>query len=314
MQYGWTSPIIPILLRSDSPIEIKTSDIVWIETVYTLSKIIGLPFVIFSLDEFGRKTTILLASCTSFIGWIVLSSAETKLELFQLFLARILFGLASSGNCAACPKYILEIGEKRIRGFLITLLIIMFHLGIVVIYSVAPFVSIMASSFVGVVTITAQLLIFLFMPETPHYLVQSNQIVKAKKTLMKIRRSSNINEDFIEIMETVVERNLRGKWMKLRDLFKVSSNFKALKMIMINITENFGGASVIIMNLHSIVKEAEITSSTNVFCIYFSIFMFFGACFSSCVIKKVGKKLFFSWSFLLSSVDYPSVSWVCISH
>lgn len=55
MQYGWTAPILPLLEAEDSPVHIDGSDEAWLETIYMLGGLCGLPVTIFLVDRIGRK-------------------------------------------------------------------------------------------------------------------------------------------------------------------------------------------------------------------------------------------------------------------
>lgn len=70
MQFGWSAPFLPILLADDSPIKITESDIDWLESVYMIGGLAGLPITIYMVDKIGRQKTVLFASSSSFTAWV----------------------------------------------------------------------------------------------------------------------------------------------------------------------------------------------------------------------------------------------------
>lgn len=172
MQYGWTAPVIPILQSEDSPVPITEGDVVWLETIYMLGGLAGLPVTIYLVDKIGRKRSILLASASSLIAWILIAVAS-NVEL--LYAARFLTGIAGDVAFVSTPMYIAEIADQKIRGFLAGLIYIMMLVGLLIIYAVAPFVKIYVSSSVGAAFLVFQLCTFAFMPESPYYLLVKNK-------------------------------------------------------------------------------------------------------------------------------------------
>jgi MFS family permease len=55
MQYGWSAPLIPVLQSPDSPVKITESDAVWLESIYMIGGMAGLPITIYFVDRIGRQ-------------------------------------------------------------------------------------------------------------------------------------------------------------------------------------------------------------------------------------------------------------------
>lgn len=298
MQYGWSAPIIPKLQEPDSPVKIEESDIVWLESLLMIGGLIGIPITIYIVDKFGRKISILLASCTTLVSWILLAVARSAATLH---LARTLTGIAADVAFVACPMYIAEIADKKIRGFLGSCIVLMMLLGVVIVYSVAPFVSIAATSCVGIAIILTQILVFPLMPESPYFLLKKKKPEQARNSLMKLRNGKDIEEEFREIEEAVDRQEKeKGKFM---DLFTVKSNLKAITiMTVLNAAQHLSSISVIVMNLHTILTEAGAVFSPNSVSIYFSVLMLLAASFSGLTVDKTGRKVLLVSSSFLSGI------------
>lgn len=323
MQYGWTAPALQILRSPDTPVPIQDSDVVWLETLLMLGGLAGLPITIYIVDAIGRKYSILLSSIVSLIGWILIATAY-RVEF--LFVARFIIGICGDVAFVATPMYIGEIAEKKIRGILGGLIYLMMLVGLLVVYCVTPFVTIWVSSLVGVTFILLQLGSFAFMPESPYYLLMRNKPEEAAKSLQWFRNSADVNTELQEIMAAVDRQQKEKK--RPQDLFLVKSNRKAITIMgILNAAQHFSSISVMLMNLHEILKDADsIYIKPEWSGIIFSAVMLVAATLAVAFVDKVGRRLLLTTSSTItglslavlasffavknSGVDTSVVSWI----
>lgn len=299
MQYGWTAPVIPILEAPDSPIAITETDVVWLENIYMLGGFAGLPLTIFSVDKFGRKNSILIAAVQNVIAWILIAFGPS---VEYLYVARFLSGIAGDVAFVSAPMYIGEIADQKIRGFLGACIYLMMLLGILVVYAVAPFVTIPVSSAVGCSFLLIQLISFPFMPETPYYLLLKNKKDRARQSLQRLRSTMDVEKELEEI-ETAVERQKTERGRPI-DLLIIKSNRKALLiMTVLNCAQHFSSISVMLMNIHSILDDAASMLTSSTAAIIFSALMFVAALTSATVIDKLGRKILLSSSSILTGIS-----------
>ncbi|KAH1003131.1 facilitated trehalose transporter Tret1-like isoform X1 [Dendroctonus ponderosae] len=299
MHYGWSAPFMPILEKEDSHIKISHSDVTWLESIYLIGGLAGLPVTIYCVDRLGRKASILLAAVISLIAWILIALAD---DVIYLYVARFMVGLSGDVAFVAAPMYIAEIADKRIRGFLAGVIYVMMLVGILVVYAVAPFAPFYACSVIGSLFVIIQLVTFPFMPDSPYYLLQKTKSDKAKRHLMRLRTGENIDKELEEITAAVLrQRSERGR---PQDLVLSKSNRKALIiMTVLNAAQHFSSISVMLMNLHSILKEAESEYvSFEIAGIMFSSFMLIAATIADFVVDKCGRKGLLISSSLLSGL------------
>ncbi|EFA10110.1 facilitated trehalose transporter Tret1 isoform X1 [Tribolium castaneum] len=326
MQYGWSAPLIPVLQSPDSPVKITETDAVWLENIYMIGGMAGLPITIYCVDRIGRQKTIIGACITNLIAWIIIAVGNS---VEYLLLARFLTGLAGDVNFVAAPMYIAEIADQKIRGFLAGIIYLMMLLGILVIYSVGPFVPVYASSVVGMGLLIFELLTYPFMPESPYYLLGKGKYEAAQKSLRRLRGTMDVDKELQEISKAVErQRSERGR---PQDLILIKSNRKALLiMSVLNAAQHLSSISVILMNLHKILEAAgSIYMSSQVAAIIFAAAMLISASSASFIIDKYGRKILLTSSSLLtglsllviaiyfqlqnSGVDVASVSWIPIA-
>lgn len=299
MQYGWTAPVIPILESPDSPVAITETDVVWLENIYMLGGFAGLPVTIFSVDKFGRKYSILIAAVQNVVAWFLIAFG-TSVE--YLYVARFLSGMAGDVAFVSAPMYIGEIADRKIRGILGSCIYMMMLFGIVVVYSVAPFVPIPVSSAVGCSFLIIQLMSFPFMPESPYYLLLKNKKDQARRSLQRLRAVMDVEKELEEISMAIErQESQRGRPI---DLLLVKSNRKAiLIMTVLNCAQHFSSISVILMNIHSILGDAASMISPNSASIIFAALMLIASCVSAGLIDKAGRKILLTSSSILTGLS-----------
>jgi sugar porter (SP) family MFS transporter len=325
MHYGWSAPVIPILQSENTPIQITKSDENWLETIYLIGGIAGLPITIYLVDKIGRKNSTIVSSCTSLVSWILIALASNTT---CLCVARFLSGIAGDMAFVATPMYVAEIADQKIRGLLSSMIYLMMLFGILVIYAIAPFTPFYVPSVVGSILLVIQLGSFTFMPKSPYYLLTKNKMDEARTALNRLRTTKD-NEVELEEISRAVERQQKEKG-RPQDLVLVKSNRKALiVMTVLNASQHFCGISVMLMNMHSILAAAgSVYLRDNTTALLFSAFMLSAATFSSFSVDKYGRKFLLIISSILTGIcllvlavyfnlkvvgyDVRSVSWIPI--
>lgn len=304
MQYGWTSPILPLLMSSSTPVQIEESDVALLENIYLFGALLGFPITIFLLNRIGRKKTLIASAFASLSLWILIGFAT---NVTALRIARFIAGLSANINFSALPVYIAEISEKQVRGRLGTVVHVMALLGTILMYSVGPYVSMTTSSAIGATIVLLFLVTFSFMPESPYYLLIKNQKDEAQKSLERFRNSEDVEAELVEISEILGEEYAERP--RLLDLLKIKSNQKVLAiMIILTMGESFSGITVLFMNVHLIFEDIPLSLSTNTLAILFSVVMCIGCIFAAFLVDKAGRV-----SLLFSSSLFTGISLLIIS-
>ncbi|KAK5645200.1 hypothetical protein RI129_006500 [Pyrocoelia pectoralis] len=298
MHYAWTAPIIPILQNTNSTLQITEADVLWLENIYMIGGFAGIPFTILTIDRFGRKSTILVGVVQSIISWILIAFGSS---IEYLYVARFLSGVAADVGFVAVPMYVAEVADKKIRGFLGSWIYLMMLVGVIIIYSIGPFVSIPVSSAVGCAFLLVELFSFPFMPESPYYYILKNNRDAARKSLQRLRSSNELEEELDEITAVV---NIQRSEQHCTDLVVEKNSRKALLILtVLNLAQHFSGYSVILMNFHSILNDTESAIGSNNTAIVYSIIMFVAALLASVLVDKVGRKILLSSSSTLTGIS-----------
>nr|AHF27413.1 putative sugar transporter 1 [Phaedon cochleariae] len=287
MSYGWTAPIIPYLISNSSHLATTKYEAEWLETDLMLGSFCGLPTTIYLVDKIGRKRSLLLATCCSLFGWIVIAVAN---KMVYIHVVRFLFGMSANMSFVAAPMYIAEIADSKIRGLLSSIVYLMMLVGFVIVYSVGPFLPFYVTSVVGCIVLIIELSIFSFMPESPYYLLFKNKPELARRSLEYFRPNCNVTIELEDITEAIErQKTERGRIM---DIILVKSNRKAIIiMTILNGGQHLVAISVILMNLHMILESAgSIYMDSSHAAILFSVIMVISAQIAALQVDKYGRK------------------------
>ncbi|XP_062051056.1 proton myo-inositol cotransporter [Lepus europaeus] len=156
----------------------------------------------------GRRAAILLASALFAAGSAVLAAAASKETLLA---GRLIVGFGIGIASMTVPVYIAEVSPPNLRGRLVTINTLFITGG-------QFFASVVDGAFsylqkdgwrymLGLAAIPAvlQFFGFLFLPESPRWLIQKGQTQKARRILSQMRGNQTIDEEYDSIKNNIEE-------------------------------------------------------------------------------------------------------------
>lgn len=219
---GWTSPSLPQLKGPESHLPITSNDASWIASFFLLGNLPGNVLAAFLVDWLGRKASLLLAGLPLSLGWLLIIFAW---QPYVLYVSRFLSGLGQGLVYVVCPMYIGEIADKDIRGVLGTFIKLMVTFGELYAHAIGPFVSYGALGYSCLLLSALFFLSFVWMPESPYYLVMRNRRSEAERSLRWLQslqttgphRQQLVDEQLDQMQKAVIrELSDRGR---ARELF-----------------------------------------------------------------------------------------------
>ncbi|XP_057340468.1 facilitated trehalose transporter Tret1-like isoform X3 [Microplitis mediator] len=228
---AWSNPILLMLgedpVNEENPLgrPISEEEAAWIGSLAAVGTLIICLFPGYLAEKWGRRATLLSSVVPYLLGWIILATGKS---IEALYVARFVSGLGIAVAFAILPMYCGEIAETSIRGILGSLFQIFITLGQLWAYCIGPYVSYTHYWIACAVLPIAFFVLFLPMPESPHYLAAKGRTEEVIKVLARLRGKS---EDAVRYeaneIEAAVRENLNRK-ATIMDLFKVKANLKAL--------------------------------------------------------------------------------------
>ncbi|XP_052453881.1 proton myo-inositol cotransporter-like isoform X2 [Carassius gibelio] len=160
---------------------------------------------------YGRRVCILLASFIFSAGGIILSVAHNK-EV--LLCGRLTVGLGIGIASMTVPVYIAEVSPSELRGQLVTINTLFITGGQFVAsvvdgaFSYLPHDGWRYMLGLSVVPAALQFLGFLFLPESPRWLLQKGDTQNARLVLSRIRGGDNVDEEYESIRRSIEEEKI----------------------------------------------------------------------------------------------------------
>ncbi|KAL1137665.1 hypothetical protein AAG570_009361 [Ranatra chinensis] len=178
---SWPSPTLPKLRGSITPEEGS-----WIGALSGLGAAAGPFLVAASLDTLGRKMTLLIDGFIFLVSWIILLSSR---HLAAIYIARVVGGIGVGASFCAASLYTAEIADDAVRGALGSVNQVFSGVGMLIQYSVGPYVGYTTLVVVSACVTLLFALVFAFMPESPYHLVNKGHILKAEEVIRWVRHN-----------------------------------------------------------------------------------------------------------------------------
>ncbi|KAL1953348.1 hypothetical protein VTO42DRAFT_2983 [Malbranchea cinnamomea] len=162
-------------------------------------------------DRLGRKRVIVIADVLFILGslWQSVTSA-----VWGMIVGRSLVGLAVGAASFVTPIYISELSPSELRGRMVTILSLFITGGQVVAYVIGWLFSSLPSGWrwmvgLGGFPAVMQLLIVLFLPETPRWLMRAHREREAQRILQKVYGDAEGSREVVERILHDIESEIR---------------------------------------------------------------------------------------------------------
>ncbi|XP_071440997.1 facilitated trehalose transporter Tret1-like [Hetaerina americana] len=180
------------------------------------------------MDRFGRKSTIMaLAGVPGVAGWIITLAATSPGPLYA---ARILVGIATGSALTVGPVYIAEMSSPSERGALCSLPQVMINIGVLLQYSIGPYVSYYALTGMNVVFPVVFMIGCFFLPESPYYLLAVDRKKEAEESLVWLRGGINVSSELEGISVAIDESGICDSNIidSMKNVFGTPGNRRAI--------------------------------------------------------------------------------------
>ncbi|KYM79168.1 Facilitated trehalose transporter Tret1 [Atta colombica] len=226
LNMGWASPSMPLLINGDGagyPVRLNLQEISWVTSLFTLGAVPGCIISALTVNIIGRKNTMLFSAVPSAIGWLLIVFATSSPDLY---ISRFLSGLAMGMHVTVMPMYLGEISPANIRGYLGSMLIVAMKLGVLIEFTIGPFLSVKNLAFISLAAPCLFVVIFIWLPESPYYLIRCDAKEKAINSLIQLRGKKDVYKE-ADTIEQSVKVDLANK-AGFRELLFIPGNRRAL--------------------------------------------------------------------------------------
>lgn len=248
----------------------------------------------------GRKSTMLLLIIPFTIGW---SFCIWPQNVIMLFIGRFLLGIAGGSFFVVAPIYIGEIAEKTIRGKLASFMQLMVTIGILFVYCIGYDLKVYVFSIIcGVLPIVFGLT-FIFMPESPLYLISKNRHEDAVRSIQWLRGgpaydcTDEITE--LQLQYTFQNTNRTSLWTA----FKTRATLKALSISFgLMFFLQFSAINIVIFYTGSIFNATNEDISASLSIIIVGIMQCIATFVAAMIIDSLGRRILLITSIFIMAI------------
>ncbi|CAL4066056.1 unnamed protein product, partial [Meganyctiphanes norvegica] len=293
---GYSSPAGADLLMpvnytdygNDTQLYITEDENGWFGSTSNIGALLGGPLGGILLNSLGRKGTMIATLVPFLLGWILLMFAS---NFGMLVSGRIFTGLALGLTSLAVSTCIGEFASADIRGTLGTGFQLGVTFGIIYTYSLGAAIEWMWLALAcAVLPIIYLGMIFMFVKESPVYLLSKGKSKEAEESLQYYRgKNYNIQNELEGIRQAV--KQAQSNKIGFSDL-KAPYILKPLGIsLAIMVFQQLSGINAVLFNLVTIFDKAGSSMSPDVSSIIISVMQMLSTFAASLLMDRAGRKL-----------------------
>lgn len=260
-------------------------------------------------------------------------------DVFLIYISRLLSGIGGAGCFFVVPVYVAEISDKRIRGTLCASFSVICNIGIFLEFIIAEYTHFAtAAIFVGLVSV-AFVVGFMFMPESPQYLISKRKYDEAEVAFKFFRGqkpteqlAANHLDDFNSLRHISKDNDSSESQLKIfREHISQPGTIKGILIAVVVAQFPVMSACFVLITFNQGIFKAADVSLLSVFwsSLAFAFIQIIAAICTAKYVDKVGRRKIligssFSTAFCLaifgaymflktrSSIDLTDVSWIAL--
>jgi len=303
---GWPSSAIPILQSTKTPVgknPITEDEASWIGSLMFVGFLCGTPIFSYISDRFGRKIAGLFIAVPAIISWFIIILGNS---IQLIFIARFISGFSAGGVLLVVPIYVGEISEDSIRGALGTYLAIFGNAGVLFSYAVGSYTLYHNFAIICLTIPVIFLFTFLWMPETPTYLMGKGDFKKAKRSLKWLRggKGKYVEEELTKISILLKEIRERDSSRSLiKDLFLDRGVRQALSIgIVVSATSIMTGIYVILSYTTTLFQMARSDLPPHISAIIVGSVLLAATVLACAMMDRAGRKILLVTSEIVTGI------------
>lgn len=291
---GWSSTTQSALVSTENftsteyAFEITKDDFSWVGSAVTLGAALVCLVIGTIIQMFGRKLTMLLLVIPFTVGWAMVTFAA---NLAMLIFGRFLLGVAGGAFCVAAPTYTGEIAQSSVRGSLGSYFQLMLVIGVLFAYIIGSNANVFTTNLICASLPLIFGVIFMFMPETPTYLISKGKKEAAAKSLKWLRGSEYDYSGELAELQAQHETERKNKV----SIFAALSRRSTKKAIFISLGlmffQQMSGINAVIFFTKNIFDAADAGIDSNLATIIVGIMQVISVFISSIIVDKLGRRL-----------------------
>ncbi|XP_046472299.1 facilitated trehalose transporter Tret1-like [Neodiprion pinetum] len=255
LKIGWTSPYTAQLMSADSPLPLTTDEVSWVASLMNVGRLLGAIFGCIGVEWIGRKRTLTIVGFPMILAWICIIVADS---VAWLYASRLLAGLSLGISFSSFPIFLGEISSPKIRGTLVTLSVSGMAVGTLTGNIMGANLSMTIFSYISLVPNVCFVLLFLWLSESPHFLVRDGKTEDAMKSIIRYNPNVDPEIEYKAIRNYIESSGSPTIKERLRE-FNIPENKRAMIItIVLYFFMQFSGMNSIIYYLETVLTSAGV--------------------------------------------------------
>ncbi|KAL6258018.1 hypothetical protein P5V15_011613 [Pogonomyrmex californicus] len=298
---AWTSPVLPQLYEENSWLVITKEQGSWVSSLLALGAIAGAVPSGKMADILGRKKSLLLLAAPFLLSWAIIILAS---RLWLIYVARFVVGIAVGAACVVVPTYLSEIAETSTRGTLGAMFQLFLTVGILLAFILGSVMSYTAFAIVCALIEVGFLASFIWMPESPVWLVKEGRKPEAVMAMAVLRGDSYDPSAELAEVQRQTER-VASRKSTIFDLIRTTAARKALLATLGSMLfQQLSGINAVIFYTVTIFQASGSSIPPEVASIIVAIVQTVMTVVAALIVDRAGRKplLIFSSSVMMASL------------
>lgn len=313
---GYISSALLVMNRDLGKV-LTSGDKELITSATSLGALIFAIFGGFLSDAFGRKWVISFANIMFIVGGAMQTGAHS---LWLMIVGRFIMGWGVGLASLVAPLYLSELAPTRFRGRLVIMNVMAITIGQLVAYGIGAGLAHVRNGWrilvgLSLVPSTLQMVLFLYMPETPRFLIRENRLLEARKVLSQVYNGAGeleLTNKIAEIQQDMPPQDkaiakatatpffrkvlLQTKhltasyWSSTKKLFRYAANRRALAIVIgLQFFQQFSGWNALMYYSATIFQSVGFDNPATV-SIIIAATNFAFTCVAFLIIDRIGRR------------------------
>ncbi|XP_049938875.1 facilitated trehalose transporter Tret1-like [Schistocerca serialis cubense] len=200
---NWCSPVLPRLQRADSELPLSASAGSWVASGPLLTAAAAVLAVPLFFDRVGRRSALLATAAPLAAGFAWLAAARAAWELLA---ARSLLSVAAAAVVSVLPAYLAEVSADARRGAALACCQLLHTLGGLVTLCLGAWLPYRAYCWALLAMPALFFATFVWMPESPYYLLMQGRKEAAATSLRRLRGRSDVSAELVQAETTLAQQ------------------------------------------------------------------------------------------------------------
>ncbi|KAH0956781.1 hypothetical protein HN011_009731 [Eciton burchellii] len=297
---AWTSPVLPQLYVATSWLVISEEQGSWVSSLLALGAMLSAVPSGPMADKLGRKKSLLLLTIPFLLSWTIIITAS---KLWLINVARFIVGIGVGASCVLVPTYISEIAEVSTRGMLGTMFQLFLTIGILLSFVLGAVLTYTAFAIICALIVIGFLAAFLWMPESPVWLVNQKRNSEATSAMTVLRGGLYDPSEELAEMQREAEQAASNK-SSVFDLVRTSAARKALLILLCSMLfQQLSGINGVIFYTVSIFKASGSSMPADLASVIVALVQVVMSAAAALIIDRAGRKPLLIFSSAIMSMS-----------